>query len=262
VPDFVNIWENAMKNNLKIISAIAFLGLAALACQALSSSPTSTAVPVDTDVPTNTDVPATAPQPTQQEAPTSESNNLFADDFSPGRNSWGTGTDADSSVEYVDDVLNIQVFTKNYFVWTTPNDKSYENIHAEVTVINNGADSTTAFGIICNQQYPIDESNYYFAVTLGGQYAIAKAALAQTDVFLTNNDDWGDSDLIPLEADSYRVGADCGNGRLTLYVDGQEVASVEDSTYLSGSIALFVWSGVDATNTNVSFDDFVLTELP
>jgi hypothetical protein len=186
VPDFVNIWENAMKNNLKIISAIAFLGLAALACQALSSSPTSTAVPVDTDVPTNTDVPATAPQPTQQEAPTSESNNLFADDFSPGRNSWGTGTDADSSVEYVDDVLNIQVFTKNYFVWTTPNDKSYENIHAEVTVINNGADSTTAFGIICNQQYPIDESNYYFAVTLGGQYAIAKAALAQTDVFLTN----------------------------------------------------------------------------
>jgi hypothetical protein len=27
VPDFVNIWENAMKNNLKIISAIAFLGL-------------------------------------------------------------------------------------------------------------------------------------------------------------------------------------------------------------------------------------------
>jgi hypothetical protein len=242
--------------------AIASLALAALACQAVSGAPTANNIPdvapADTSAP-EVNVPPAATQP---ENPVSNSDALLDDDFSNSRIKWGTGTDADSGVEYKDDALNFQVFTKNYIVWTTPNDKDYENIHMEVTVINNGTDSTTAFGLICNQQYPITDSHYYFAVTPAGQYAIAKAALAQKDVFLTNNDEWGHSDLIAKDAASYRLGADCGNGKLTLYVDGQEVDSVEDTTYTSGRIAIFAWSGEEATTTNVSFDDFKMTQLP
>jgi hypothetical protein len=251
-----------MKGNLKVVLAIASLALAALACQAVSGGPTTNntpeVAPADTSVP-DINVPA----PTQTEEPVSNSDALLEDDFTKGRDQWGTGTSTDSAVEYVDDALNFKVFTKNYIVWTTPDDKDYENVHMEVTVINNGTDSTTAFGFFCDKQYPIDDSRYYFAVTPLGQYAIAKAALAQTDVFLTNDDRWGHSDLIAKDAASYRLGADCGsNGKLTLYVDGQEVASVEDTTYTSGRIALFVWSGEEATTTNVSFDDFLMTQLP
>ena len=253
-----------MKGNLKIVLAIASLALAALACQAVSGgSPTTSStpdvVPADTSAPEMTAPPAA----TEETNPSSNNSDvLLDDDFSNSRIQWGTGTDTDSSVEYVDDALNFQVFTKNFIVWTTPNDKDYENIHMEVTVINNGTDSTTAFGFFCDKQYPIDDSRYYFAITPAGQYAIAKAALAQSDVFLTNNDTWGHSDLIAKDAASYRVGADCGNGKLTLYVDGQEVASVEDTTYTSGRIAVFAWSGEEATTTNVSFDDFKMTKLP
>jgi hypothetical protein len=251
-----------MKSNLKIFLAIASLALATLACQAVAGGPTNSSatevVPADTSAP-DINVPA----PTQAENPTNgNSDVLMDDDFSNSRIKWGTGTDADSGVEYKDDALNFQVFTKNYIVWTTPNDKDYENIHMEVTVINNGTDATTAFGFICDQQYPITDSHYYFAVTPAGQYAIAKAALAQNDVILTNNDEWGKADLIAKDADSYRLSADCGNGKLTLYIDGQEIASVKDTTYTSGRIALFAWSGKDAATTNVSFDDFKLTQLP
>lgn len=252
-----------MKGNLKIVLAIASLALAALACQAVAGGPTTSdvteVVPADTSAP-DVNIP---PAATQADNPTSnDSNVLMEDDFSNSRIKWGTGTDADSSVEYKDEALNFQIFTKNYVVWTTPNDNEYENIHMEVTVINNGTDSTTAFGFFCDKQYPIEDSRYYFAVTPLGQYAIAKAALAQNDVFLTNNDSWGHSDLIAKDAASYRLGADCGSGKLTLYVDGQEVASVEDSTYTSGRMALFAWSGEEATTTNVSFDDFKMTQLP
>jgi len=156
----------------------------------------------------------------------------------------------------------MQVFTKNYIVWTTPNDKDYDKVHMEVTVTNNGTDPTTAFGFMCYQQYPIDENNYYFAVTPAREYVIAKAALAQDDVFLTNNNEWAKSDLIAKDAASYRIGADCGNGTLTLYVDGQQVDSISDSTYTTGGIALFLWSGQESTLANVSFDDFVMTKLP
>ena len=106
------------------------------------------------------------------------------------------------------------------------------------------------------------DATYYFAVTAGGQYAIAKSAVAQDHVFLTNNDTWGESPLIPVNASSYRVGADCGgDGTLTLYVNGQQIDSVNDTDYSSGGVALFALSADEGT-TNISFDDFVLTVLP
>jgi hypothetical protein len=212
--------------------AVTVLALAALACQALTGGTT----------------------------PTQSSNDvILRDDFSSAQ--WGTGTDEDSAVEYVGSALNFDVYSDNYFVWSTPDDEVYSDVHMEVTVINNDTHSTTAFGFICNKAAGNDF--YYLAVTPAGQYAIAKAVSGETDLFLTNNDDWADSDLIPVNADSYRLGADCGNGTLALYVDGQLVDSVGDLTYSSGRVAVFAWSGEEVgITTNVSFDDFLMTELP
>jgi hypothetical protein len=195
--------------------------------------------------------------PGQESSPPGLGGVLISDDFSSPL--WSTGTNTDSSVEYANNALQMIVHPKNTFVWSPLNDQDYQNIHLEVTVINNATDSTTAFGLICNQQA---ENFYYFAITPAGQYAIAKAAEGQDDLFLTNDDQWTNSDLIPTDASSYRVGADCGNGTLTLYVDGQQIDSVSDASYTTGGVALFTWSGEEATNTNVSFDDFLMTQLP
>src|SRR5688572_21130875 len=241
-----------MKSNLKVVLAGGCLALATLACAALTGGGSNTptpAAPIDTDVP----VVSTESQSTTGDV-------LLVDDFSSAQ--WGTGTDANRSVEYASEALQMIVFTKNYFVWSPLDDKDYQNVHMEVTVINNDTDSTTAFGLICNQQAGEDNSFYYFAMTPAGQYAIAKAEAGQTDVFLTNNDEWASSDLITKNASSYRVGADCGNGNLTLFVDGQQIASISDSTYTGGGVAVFTWSGEEAASANVSFDDFAMTELP
>src|SRR5688572_18004681 len=229
-----------MKRNNQIIFAIFVLALAALACNAVTGGGGG-----------NPTGPTSTPSPSV----------ILSDDFSSPQ--WGTGTDTDSAVEYANGALQMIVYTKNYFVWSTPNDQDYQNVHMEVTVINNGTDSTTAFGLMCNQQAGIDNSFYYFAVTAAGQYAIAKAEEgADADIFLTNNDEWANSDLIAKDASSYRVGADCGNGTLTLYVEGQQIASVSDSSYTNGGVAVFTWSGEEATTTDVSFDDFEMRELP
>lgn len=217
-----------MNRNLsKVLLAVGLLVLASLSCSALSAL---------------------------------GSGALLEDDFSKSDSGWGTGTDADSSVEYTNGGLQMQVFTKNYFIWSTPNTEDYDSVHMEVTVNNNGTDSTTAFGFMCYQQ-TVDSSFYYFAITPAGEYAIAKASLAASDVFLTNNDEWGSSDLIAVNAASYRVGADCGNGTLTLYVDGKQIDSATDSTYTTGGVGLFTWSGEDAASADVTFDDFVMTKL-
>ena len=187
------------------------------------------------------------------------SGSVLEDDFSSG-DSWGTSTDSSSSIEYADGGLQMKIFTQNYFIWSTPNTESYENVHIEVTVKNNDTDATTAFGILCNQQ-TVNDSFYYMVMTPAGEYAIAKAALAQTDVFLTNNDQWATSDAIAQNSPSYRVGADCGNGALTLYVDGQQIATVSDASYTAGTVGLLTWSGEQASTADVTFDDFVVTKL-
>ncbi len=223
-------------------------------------SPTNQATDIPTQIPTAIplDTPTAIPLPTETAISINVGSVLLNDDFSSSQ--WGTGTDKDSSIEYANNALPMIVYTKNWFVWSTPNDQDYQNVHMEVTVINNGTDATTAFGIICNQQ-TTDSNFYYVAMTPNGQYAIAKASKGQSDVFLTNNNKWASSDAITKNADSYRVGADCGNGTITLYVDGQKIASASDTTYTGGGIALLTWSGQNATTTNVSFDDFYMTSL-
>lgn len=228
-----------MKRKKEILLAIVCLALAALACNAVTGGGE-----VDPTGSTST------PSPTV----------LLSDDFSSTR--WGHATDADSSVEYVNNALQMIVYTNNYFVWSTPNAETYQNIHMDVTVLNNGTDPSTAFGIICNKQ-PSTSNFYYLAITPAGQYVIAKSAEGQSkDVFLTNNNQWASSDLIPTDSASYDVGADCGNGTLTLYVNGQQIDSASDASYVSGEVALFTSSGENPTATNVSFDDFLMTELP
>jgi hypothetical protein len=230
-----------MKRSINIFLALACLALAALACQTVAGAAgggNTPAAPI-TDLPQQGKI-------------------ILNDDFSSSK--WGVGTDKDSSVEYVDQALKMIVYTKNYFVWSMPNDTDYENIHIEATAINNNTDPATAFGIMCHQQVTSD-AFYYFAITPAGQYAIAKAAVAQDDLILTNNGKFEKSDAVKANAPSYRIGADCGNGTLILYVDGQQVASVSDASYTKGGVALFTWSGEEATNTDVSFDDFVLREL-
>lgn len=208
--------------------------------------PTSTNIPLPTETPIHIDF----------------SNILLEDDFSAENSQWGLLNNSDAIVDYLNDALHMRIFTENWIVWTTPDDTDYANVHIEVTAMMNDTDPNTAFGIICNQQPKADDSHYFFAITPSGQYVISKAEVGQTYLYLTNNDDWGTSDAIKQNASTYRVGADCGNGTLTLYVDGKQIDSVSDSSYTKGGVGLFAWSAVDSKTTDVSFDDFSMTSLP
>lgn len=230
-----------MKRHNEIILAILVLALAMLACNAVTGGGGGGGDPTG---------PTSTPSPRV----------ILSDDFSSTQ--WGTGTDADSAVEYANGTLQMIVYTPNYFVWSTPNDQDYQNIHMEVTAINNGTDSTTSFGLMCNQQAGADNSFYYFAIAPTGEYVIAKATSGESDVILTNNDQWASSELIPTDAASYRIGANCGNGTLTLYVNGQQIDSASDASFVNGGIALFTSTSDEVVSSNISFDDFLMTELP
>jgi hypothetical protein len=235
-----------------LVFAVGGLGFGVLYTQGFfgqEPEPTSTFIP-----PTFTSVPP--PEATPTVVVVDEP--LFEDDFSTS--AWGTGTDSDSSVEYENQALHFFVNKDFWYVWSTPNEENYEDIHIEVTAVNNSTDPKGSFGIICNLQNA-DDTSYYFAVTGSGDYAIGRYTLTD-DILLTNDGEWAPSSAITPSADSYRVGVDCGNGILNLYVDGQLVDSVSDATFTSGNVGLFAWSDEKQNSTDVTFDDFVVTNLP
>lgn len=183
-------------------------------------------------------------------------NPLPSDDFSNSDSGWGTGTDEFSAVDYEDGGLKMTVFEPYYVTWSTPSLEYYENVHIEVTVKNESTDPEALFGIICNEQASTP-AFYYVGVSPDGYYAFIKSSIVQDDVFLKD----GKSDVISSSASSMQLGLDCGNGSMALYVNGQMIDSVSDSTYTSGVVGLFAASDDQSGGASITFDDFSMKKL-
>jgi hypothetical protein len=180
---------------------------------------------------------------------------------------WGTGANQNYSIDYYKNTLQFIIPIKNQRFWSHPKDinygtaQTYNSLHIEVTAITSSTNTDTAFGIICDRGSNFnDDSYYYLVITRAGKYVIAKVETGKKDVILTNNGQWATSSLITQNAKSYRIGADCSNGTLTLYVDGQQIDSVYDASYPNGWFALFVMSGNNEGSSIVGFDDFLAKE--
>ncbi len=178
------------------------------------------------------------------------------DDFSSSSSGWGVGTDSYSSVEYQDGGLKIIVFEPLYVTWSTPNTEVYENMHMEVSVTNQSADPETVFGFICNEQGSTN-AFYYVGVSSTGYYAFIKSSVAVEDIYLAE----GNSEIISGSGGSMRLGLDCKYGSMTLYVNGQTIESVTDSSYPNGSVGLFAANDDQNTGATVIFDDFAIRKL-
>ncbi len=218
------------------LAAITVLVLASLACIAEMQQPAVIA-PV---LPTATTLP------------------LIKDNFSDRSSGWDTAASHDSAVEYDNGGLRMRTFKPNGFLWSNPSPAAFESVHVEVTATNLDGNLHTGFGILCDQQ-PSAGSYYYFAITPGGQYEIGKSVMGQQSVPLTGEGGWSHTNLIATNATSYRLGADCAPGRLTLYVDGRVIDSVRDTEFTKGEVGLFLSSGQAAGD--VLYDDFLLMKL-
>lgn len=249
-----------MKSNVyKIVSAIAILALVTLACgltvPGVSGDPTQP--PVDIGGGNGGGGDGLNNNGGSGNNGGGSGRSLIDDNFEGRNSNWGTGTDVDSAVDYVDGGLQFLVFSTNLIVYSGPNDTIYQNVHIEVDVQNESADPKAAFGIICNQQF-IDDSFYYGYITPDGEYGIVAKQFIEDDIIL----DSGHSDSIPQNASSYHMGMDCGNGVISLYVNGEQVASVEDAQYVDGTVALFASTDDMPSGASVTFDNFVMTSLP
>jgi len=245
--------EDAMKT--RVASLVIVLILASLACslasQAIEEEPATTPAPAVEVEPAQLE----PIQPESTEIPEQPNNILFEDDFSDPSSGWDRYDDTEGVADYSDNGYLIQVFTDNQFYFANPGLTDLPGdvrIEVEATKINGPDDNS--FGIICRYQ---DVSNFYRFIATSDDYA---GILLVQDNVMTN---LSGENLTPITAAlpgnaTNNLRADCIGDTLTLFVNGEEVLSVQDSTFTDGDVGLFAGT-FDIAGTEILFDNFVVS---
>jgi hypothetical protein len=193
----------------------------------------------------------TAVAPTLPPA-TEVSNLMFQDDFDSPASGWEVGEYETGDVGYKDGVYFVTSTSNTNVMWGVAN-RAFDNLIIELnaTQVSAGPESDNSYGVVCRENGEGD--GYYLRISGDGYYSIAKAIGDDFDYLV----DWVESSAIRQGNATNHIRAVCNVSRLELFVNGELLATADDSTFVKGDIALTATTYEDEM-TEVHFDDLVV----
>ncbi len=138
--------------------------------------------------------------------------------------------------------------------WSTPH-KDFSDVRIEVDAGKIAGPDENRIGLICRYS---DNQYYFFVISSDGYYGIGIFTNAQAK--LLGQSEMQVSDKIKTGIAVNHLRADCNGDTLTLFVNGFQLAQVQDPSLTHGDVGLlagtFSHPGVD-----VIFDNFVVMKL-
>lgn len=179
---------------------------------------------------------------------------LFSDDFSDTGSGWDRVNTAEGVTDYADGGYRIYVNQANHDYWANPS-QSFTDVRVEVDATKVGGPDDNDFGVICRYQ---DTQNFYaFLISSDGYYGVLRVVDGSSGTI--GSDGMEQSDAILQGASTNKVRADCVGSELTLYVNGRQVTSVNDSTFSSGDVGLMAGT-FEQVGTDILFDNFLVLQ--
>ncbi len=174
---------------------------------------------------------------------------IFQDDFEDEITGWEIGSYETGSVGYKNGAYAITSANNGSTMWGVAN-RTFEDVvvDVDVTQVTAGPESNNDFGVVCREQG--DGGGYYLLISGDGYAAIVKA---------TNNEfewlrEWEETSAVRQGNVTNRLRAVCDGPTLTLFVNGQQVATTQDSSFTRGDLALTATTYEDAP-TEIHFDN-------
>lgn len=227
------------KRTRKTLSVCISLVILVLACTCSPSDPGE-----ETPAPIGRDTPPPPPP-----------NVLLEDDFSDPGSGWEEGEYDGGSVGYKNGVYFVTSIGTEYTMWGVANQFFSDTlIEVDATQVSAGPEDNNGYGVACRIQ-PNGTDGYYFVVSGDGYYAIGKAENEDLQALV----DYTASSAVNEGNATNRIRAVCDGTTLTLFINGQRVDSVEDSSFTSGDIALHATSYEDV-GTEIHFDNLVVRQ--
>lgn len=179
---------------------------------------------------------------------------IFEDDFSDPGSGWEVGDYPGGSVGYKSGTYFVTSTGEGTTMWGVAG-RNFSNvvIQVDATQISAPANDNNDYGVICRLQQNAD--GYYLLISGDGLFSIL---LAENDLF-TPLVDWTPSDAINQGDRTNSITVVCDGSTLSLSANDQLLATIEDSTFRSGDIALTATS-YESEMTEVQFDNLAVTE--
>ncbi len=224
----------------------------------LSSGPptsTSTLSPSRTTAPTRTSRPSATEEPTSQPTPIPASPHgeiLFQDDFSDTASGWDRKSASTGGTDYDRGEYRIWLEETQHDRWANPG-RDFTDVRIEVDASKADGPDDNDFGVICRYR---DRDNFYaFLISSDGFYGIIRYLGGDSQVL--GSDSLQPSNVITQGHATNHIEADCVGSTLRLYVNGEKVDEVRDSSHLHGDVGL-VAGTYDVPGVDIHFDNFVV----
>jgi hypothetical protein len=204
-----------------------------------------------------------APQPPESEQPPEEqlpSNVLFQDDFSDPSSGWDQFSDADGITDYDNGSYRIRIDQPEFTFWANPGlgNTLPSDVRIDVDATKIGGPDFNDFGVICRYSGSGSSANFYeFIISSDGYAGIVLVTDSSQDVISTEGQ-LQSFDAIKQGSTSNHIRVECFGNLLTLFVNGEMLTSVTDSTLTSGDVGLLA-STYDEAGVDILFDNFIVT---
>jgi hypothetical protein len=156
--------------------------------------------------------------------------------------------------DYFDGVYRIYVNTDNTDYWANPG-LDFTDTIVEVEATKVGGPEDNDFGLIC--RYQNTDNFYVMIISSDGYYGIFRVIDGVQEIIgsdeMEYNQAINEGDVVNI------IKADCIGSTLTLYANGSQLISVQDSSFSSGDVGLIAGT-FDEPGTDIHFDNFVVRQ--
>lgn len=192
----------------------------------------------------------TAATPAPEDQNVASGSVLFKDDFSKPVSGWDRFQAEGGMMDYDGGGYRFLVNQLNTNFWSTPR-KNYADVRLEVDTGKLAGPDENRIGLICRFT---GNDYYFFLISSDGFYAVGVYTGGQATLLGQNEMQYSSNINTGLAVNHLR--ADCLGDTLTFYVNGFQVASVQNATLKRGDVGMLAGTfgepGVD-----VIFDNFV-----
>ena len=191
-------------------------------------------------------------------ATSGDANILFQDDFSKTSSGWDRADWESGVTDYGDGVYRMAVKIPSYDIWANPGKNFDGDVRVEADATKVSGEDDNDYGLICRYSGSPESPNYYFGIISSDGYtAIGKVTGGSTEYL--SSEQMIPADAIKQGAVTNRLRVDCIGSNLTLYVNGQQVATATDASYTGGDVG-FLAGTFEISSTEIHFDNLLVSK--
>lgn len=172
----------------------------------------------------------------------------WSDDFSDPASGWQVESDFSAEVGYHEDAMRVLVKMPNLLAWAFAG-REFSNFHLTVEATQVAGPDNNEYGVLVRMK---DISHFYiFSVSGDGYYQVSKYDGEERKGL---SGDWTPSNAIHLGTATNLLKVICQDTTMTFFVNGVQLAQVEDVDYRRGDIGLYAGSFFEP-GVEVHFDN-------